>query len=121
MHIAITGPVATENISQFLNGDTTALPSGYTGAPFMATLIGELLKRGHTVSAFTLSSDIPLNSDEVIAHGENFSMHYIPMRPKAWPFNGWRLGRILDLYYCHSVFVWSWSILWLDVSFRLIV
>lgn len=39
LHIAIVGPIATENIARLLNGDTSNLPLG--GAPHMATPIGD--------------------------------------------------------------------------------
>lgn len=99
MHIAIVGPIATTDITHLIEGDVTGLPRGYSGAPLLATLIGELLRRGHRVSAFTLSNDIPLSRCEpVIAQGSNFTLSYSPMRRYAWRPNGLRLGRILDLY-----------------------
>ncbi|WP_326942463.1 glycosyltransferase family 4 protein [Actimicrobium sp. GrIS 1.19] len=65
----------------------------------LGTLITELLRRGHHVSATTLSSDMPLvRNSTVTATGKNFSMTYCPMRPRAWQMNGWRPGRIVDLY-----------------------
>lgn len=99
MHIAIAGPIATVDIQPFLHTPHGALPRGYEGAPLMGVLIGELLRAGHRVSAFTLSSDMPLSDNPpVVANGQGFVMHYVPMRPKAWPFNGMRPGRIVDLY-----------------------
>lgn len=99
MHIGIAGPIATADIAHLIDGDVTRLPKGYAGAPLLATLIGELLRRGHRVSAFTLSNDLPLNAESLIAvQGNNFSLHYSPMRPRAWRPNGWLPGRIVDLY-----------------------
>ena len=99
MHIGIVGPIATADISHLIEGGVSGLPIGYHGAPLLATLISELLQRGHRVSAFTLSADIPLSQSEpVIVQGKNFSLSYSPMRPRAWRPNGLRLGRILDLY-----------------------
>lgn len=99
MHIAIAGPIATEDIAFLLNATQQDLPLGYPGAPLLATLIGELLRLGHRVSAFTLSSDIPLSRREpIVAQGDNFTMNYSPMRRRAWQPNGWLPGRILDLY-----------------------
>lgn len=99
MHIALAGPIATNDIAPLLDGDGTGLPAGYSGAPLLATLIGGLLRRGHRVSAFTLSRDLPLRQHaQVTATGRNFQMHYLPLRPRAWPCNGWRPGRIVDLY-----------------------
>lgn len=98
MHIAIVGPIATADIIHLLECDVTGLPNGYDGAPLLATLITELLRLGHRVSAFTLSSDMPLDGKPVVAYGSNFSLSYCRMRPRAWRPNGLRLGRILDLY-----------------------
>lgn len=100
MHIAIMGPVASKDAARLLESeDISALPRGYEGAPLMVTLIEELLRQGHQVSAFTTSSDMPLRANHVvIARGERFALHYIPARPKAWLPNGWRLGRIHDLF-----------------------
>jgi len=99
MHIGIVGPIATADVQHLLGGNANQLPLGYSGGPLLATLVGELIARGHTVSAFTLSNDLPLRKDgSVVASGPNFSLTYVPMRPRAWQFNGWLLGRILDLY-----------------------
>lgn len=99
MHIGLVGPIATADVKHLLDGNTTMLPQGYAGGPLLATLIGELLNRGNTVSAFTLSNDLPLNTDSAItATGNRFALHYVPMRPRAWRPNGWLPGRITDLY-----------------------
>lgn len=98
MHIGIAGPIATCDVAPLLDR-SEGLPRGYSGAPLLTTLMSELLAHGHRVSAFTLSSDLPLRRDAtVVAHGPNFELHYVPMRPRAWPPNGWRPGRIIDLY-----------------------
>lgn len=99
LHIAIVGPVATVDIAHLLDGPTDGLPKGYEGAPLMGTLICELLRLGHRVSAITLSSGIPLDCREpLLARGHNFDIRYCPLRRRAYRPNGWRLGRIIDLY-----------------------
>lgn len=101
MHIGMVGPIATADIKHLLDGDITQLPKGYAGGPLLATLIGEHLSRGHTVSAFTLSNDLPLQANGTItATGTDnrFTLHYVPMRPRAWRPNGWLPGRITDLF-----------------------
>ncbi|MDT7516455.1 glycosyltransferase family 4 protein [Rhodoferax mekongensis] len=101
MHIGLVGPIATADIKHLLDGDITSLPKGYAGGPLLATLVTELLARGHTVSAFTLTNDLPLTTNAaVMATGteKRFSLHYVPMRPKAWRPNGWLPGRIMDLF-----------------------
>lgn len=99
MHIAIAGPIATENISPFLHGLTAGLPRGYSGAPLLATLIGELLKRGHRISAFTTSTDMPINRRKWINAGDDqFRIYYIGQRPHSFrPKHGF-LGRAMDFF-----------------------
>lgn len=99
MHIGIVGPIAIADVAHLLDDSETALPRGYAGAPLMGTLIAELLRRGHRVSAFTLTSDLPLDLHAAtVARGPGFELHCCAMRPRAWPFNGRRVGRIVDLY-----------------------
>jgi glycosyltransferase involved in cell wall biosynthesis len=99
MHIGIAGPIATRDVRALLDAGGTPLPAGCEGAPLLATIIRELLRRGHRVSAFTLSSDLPLSDDaRVVANGSAFSLHLVPARRRAWPPNGRRPGRIIDLY-----------------------
>lgn len=99
LHIGLVGPVATADVRHLLDDPSASLPLGYEGAPLLATLITELLRQGHRVSAFTLSSDLPLRRDGTrVVRGPRFELHLVPMRWRAWPFNGWRPGRIVDLY-----------------------
>lgn len=99
LHIGIAGPIASADVAHLLDTPWQPLPRGYAGAPLLGTLIAELLRRGHRVSAFTLSSDLPLDeAAAVVARGPGFTLHCCPMRPRAWPFNGRRVGRIVDLY-----------------------
>ena len=99
MHIGIAGPIASADVRHLLDDPEVAMPRGYAGAPLMGTLIAELLRRGHRVSAFTLSSDLPLDgSAAVVARGSGFELHCCAMRPRARPFNRRRVGRIVDLY-----------------------
>lgn len=98
IHIGIVGPIATADISHLIQSKRAMLPVGYEGAPLLATLIDELLRQGHRVSAFTLTSDIPLDGGAVVARGNNFSLSYCPMRSHAWRPNGLLSGRILDLF-----------------------
>lgn len=101
MHIAIAGPIATEDIVQYLNVNTSIrnLPMGYAGAPLLATLIGELLNRGHKVSAFTTSTGIPISrSNWITAEGNQFKMHYIGLRPHSFRPKYGFLGRAMDLF-----------------------
>jgi len=99
MHIALVGPVATADLLPLLEGDAATLPAGYAGAPMLVTLIAELLERGHRVTAITTSDDLPLDWRRPgRAEGANLAVVYVPMRRRAWRPNGWRAGRIVDLY-----------------------
>lgn len=99
MHIGLLGPIASSDITDLVTCDLASLPHGYSGGPLLATIIKELLARGHTVSAFTLSNDLPLNhQSSFTATGPGLSITYVPMRPRAWRPNGWLPGRIVDLY-----------------------
>ena len=99
MKIGISGPISSESIAPFLACDAAALPVGYAGAPLLGTLIGELLSRGHEVSAYTTSPGMPLNLlQPVMAQGERFKIYYCPMRKHSVRMNGWHLGRIVDFF-----------------------
>jgi glycosyltransferase involved in cell wall biosynthesis len=99
MHIAIVGPIATADIRCLLDGDTASLPVGYPGAPLLTTLIAELIKRGHRVTAVTMSGGMALDwRKPKSATGKDLEVFYVPMRRRAWRPNGLRFGRIVDLY-----------------------
>ena len=95
----MAGPLTGADVSTLLHPSIGKLPRGYDGAPLLHVLIAELLQRGHRVTAYTLSSDLPLaDGAAVVASGAGLDVHFVPMRPRAWPFNGRRVGRIVDLY-----------------------
>lgn len=103
MKIGIVGPISTESIAGFISDDPKRLPQGYGGgiggAPLLGTLIGELLARGHTVAAFTISWDLPISPySEVVAQGNRFRIHYRPVRPHSFRPKFGKLGRAVDAY-----------------------
>ena len=99
MHIALVGPISTDSIAPFLGEHGGRLPPGYVGAPLMGTLIGELLKRGYQVSAFTTSPGVQLGKNEwVIADGERFRIHYCGLRPHSFRPKHGHLGRASDVF-----------------------
>lgn len=99
MKIGIAGPISTESIARFVDCEVSTLPVGYGGAPLLGTLIEELLARGHEVSAYTTSVDLPLNlAQPVVAQGEHFKIYYCPVRKHSIRMNGWHLGRIVDFF-----------------------
>ena len=99
MHIALAGPISTESIAEFLDGEVGSLPKGYGGAPFFSSLIKGLLARGHQVSAFTTDSSLPLDQKKPFsAAGDRFSIFYLPSRKHSIRPNGSYPGRIVDLF-----------------------
>lgn len=99
LHIGIAGHISTESIARFIDGDASSLPVGYGGAPFLGTLIGELLACGHQVSAYTTSANLPLDLlQPIMAQGERFKIYYCPARKHSVRMNGWHLGRIVDYF-----------------------
>lgn len=97
MKIGIAGPIATDSISRFLAGDTSDLPRGYFGAPLLGTLIGGLLERGHSIVAYTTSSDMP-PSTRATASGDRFKITYCPARPRSFSYSEGRWGRAADVF-----------------------
>lgn len=99
LQITLVGPVATADISPLLDGDLSMLPIGYAGAPLLTTLVSALLERGHSLTVVTLSRGMLLDwRRSVVASGKNLTVIYVPMRPRAWRPNGWKMGRVLDLF-----------------------
>lgn len=97
MKIGIAGHIATDSIARFLDGDTAGLPRGYYGAPLLGTLIGELLERGHSIVAYTTSSDMP-GSTRVSASGDRFKITYCAARPRSFRYSDGRWGRAADAF-----------------------
>ena len=97
MKIGIAGPISKDSIAQFLDGDINDLPRGYSGAPLLGTLIGALLKHGHSITAYTTSSDLPL-PDCVTATGDRFKITFCPERPHAFRYSDGHWGRAADTF-----------------------
>jgi glycosyltransferase involved in cell wall biosynthesis len=99
MHIAIVAPSHKSFIANFLpNINLGELPNGYFGAPFIGTIIKELLEKNHTVTAITTSTAI--NGDYSIKKYKcrNFTWIIVPSRPNSFRFNKNKLGRMVDFY-----------------------
>lgn len=97
MKIGIAGHIATDSIARFLDGDTACLPRGYYGAPLLGTLIGALLERGHSIVAYTTSSDMP-HGTRVSASGDRFKITYCAARPRAFRYSNGHWGRAADAF-----------------------
>jgi len=99
MRIGIAGPLGTNDIEHLLDGDTTRLPREMKGATLLATLIEELIRQGHEVSAFTTDPAlIPRRANTVTAHGHNLTVYYVPRRRHSLRFDRGARGRMLDLF-----------------------
>ena len=99
MNIVIASPSDSSYISRFLpNVNKEDLPKGYTGAVFIGTIISELLRQGHVVTAVTTS--IAINNDYSVKYftNNNFTWIVVPSRPHSFRMNGLKLGRILDFF-----------------------
>lgn len=95
MKIGFAGHVSTESVRHLLDTDPDALPRGYYGAPLMATLISELLRRGHHVFAYTTSSDMA-PGQRIMATGPRFKLTYCAARPRAFRYSNGQWGRAAD-------------------------
>jgi glycosyltransferase involved in cell wall biosynthesis len=99
MHIALLAPSDSSFIGQFLpNEDLNNLPCGYAGAPFIGTIIAELLNQNHQVTAITTSRVI--NNDYTVKKfsAGNFTWFVIPQRPHCLRVSSGKIGYILDFF-----------------------
>ncbi len=99
MHIAIIAPSHKSFITNFLpNINFDELPQGYFGAPFIGTIIKELLEQNHTITAITTSTAI--NGDYIVKkyNYQSFTWIVVPSRPNSFRFNKNKLGRMVDFY-----------------------
>ena len=99
LHVALLGPAATQDFAALGGAAFEGLPAGYIGAPFMATLAGGLLARGHRVTVISTCTDLPQGLREGLSRSCGaLTLVYVPMRPGAWRPNGLGVGHILDLF-----------------------
>lgn len=100
MKIAILGPISTAGITPFLFDPPPAdFPLGYGGAPFMNTLIAELLAKGHEVCAITCGGyEATRESKPVSLKGKHFEFYCCPSRKHSIRPSSGHVGRILDLF-----------------------
>ncbi|WP_397445422.1 glycosyltransferase family 4 protein [Polaribacter sp. R77954] len=99
MKIALLAPSDRSFIKEFLpNVNIDHLPLGFSGAPFIGTLIRDFIDFGHTVCAITTTKAI--NDDYSIKRFtyNNFTWVVVPYRPASIKMNGKKIGRILDFY-----------------------
>ncbi|MBC7845812.1 MAG: glycosyltransferase family 4 protein [Flavobacterium sp.] len=100
MHIVIVSPSDKSFIAEFLsNYDEKNLPNGFYGAPFIGTIIKELLAQNYKVTAITTT--VAIDNDYCVKSfsNDNFTWVVVPSRPRSVRMNGYKIGRILDLYY----------------------
>lgn len=98
MRIVILAPSDKSFIKRFLNENFEELPDGYRGAPFIGTLIEELLSKNHEVIAITTTVAIDDKYEIKEFCNNNFKWVVIPARPHSIRLNNKKLGRILDLF-----------------------
>ena len=99
MHIAILAPSDRSFMINFLpDQEVNNLPVGYLGAPFIGTLITELLKKNHQVTVITTSPAIN-NDYQVKTFGfGDVRWIVVPRRPRSFGLNGKKIGYILDFF-----------------------
>ena len=79
-HVAIAGPILTEPLEQFLEGDTDRLPTGVGGASsVVCQLVCDLVSRGQRVSVVTLDQAV---ARPVTATGPLLDVVCGPYRPR---------------------------------------
>jgi glycosyltransferase involved in cell wall biosynthesis len=99
MKIVILGPISTVGITPFLFAPPPPnFPLGISGAPFMSTLVGALLERGHEVIAITYGGWATRHNQPVHLQGKNFEFYCVPVRQHSVRPSQGHIGRILDLY-----------------------
>lgn len=99
MRICLAGPIAVEQVAHLLQERDERLPPGYSGAPLMAALLGELHRRGHELVAITTDPTVSLSrAPALCASGERFELAVCPARPRAWRWNGLHPGRAVDAW-----------------------
>lgn len=97
MKIGIAGPISKESIAHLVDGNVRGFPRGYSGAPLLGTQIGALIERGHSITAYTTSFDLPL-SERVTATGDRFKITFCPARPRAFRYGDGHWGRAADAF-----------------------
>jgi glycosyltransferase involved in cell wall biosynthesis len=90
--LCIAGPIWTKDLILKANN----FPNGSYGAPFLSTLIKELIKnKNYELSAVTLSSDIKKIK---VIKTNNLTLIFCPQRKHGLRFNGLKLGRAIDFF-----------------------
>jgi L-malate glycosyltransferase len=100
MKICVAAPIATADLQAYLDPLQAGAPQGYPGAPLTAVLIGELLRMGHQVHAVTVDYSGAMHKKDGVARftGPGLALTVVPGRKRVWRFNGWALGRAVDVF-----------------------
>jgi glycosyltransferase involved in cell wall biosynthesis len=129
MHIGIVSHVSTFQLREYLHLRGNE-PNGTAGATAPNLLVMELLKRGHTVSVFTLTKDLK-DDEEFVVHGKNLTVYYGAyrrrVRDSALSFfkreRAFLKRKILkvkpEVLHAHWQYEYAWAAL--DTNFRTIV
>lgn len=97
--LCIAGPIWTKDLILKANN----YPKGSYGAPFLSTLVKELIKnKNFELSAVTLSSDIKKIK---VVKLNNLTLIFCPLRKYSLRFNGLKLGRALDFFREEIIFL----------------
>lgn len=99
MYIGVVGPIATNDLlSESAQLRYKSCPKGRAGAPLIASLIHEYIRRGHQVLAITIDPD--MNDDDAPYVCTDGLLTYVvaPSRRRIFRPNGKRPGRTADFY-----------------------
>lgn len=100
MHIGICGPISTSDVKSLLYPEQGYIPSAMQGSSLVSTLVHSYIKLGHTVSLFSVDSslrDLGLG-ESCFYKGEQFNLHLVRSRRRAFAREGNEYGRMVDLF-----------------------
>jgi glycosyltransferase involved in cell wall biosynthesis len=99
MHVAILAPCHKSFISFFLpQYNIEDLPEGYNGAPWIASIISEVLSKGHKLTVISTAVSVDYNYSVSTFKNDLFTWIVVPSRVHSFRTNGSKVGRIVDFY-----------------------
>lgn len=99
MHIAVVGPIATNDLlSASAQDEHKSCPKGRAGAPLISNLINEYIGRGHRVLAITIDPEMDDEAAPYVYTSERLTYVVAPSRRRIFRPNGKRAGRTADFY-----------------------
>lgn len=98
--IVIAAPFERQSLAHLLPAvNLMELPEGYPGAPYLVSLVENYLERGLEVVCITTS--LCMDGNYLVkeySHGQ-FTLVVVPARKRPFSFNGYKVGKIIDLFH----------------------